>query len=87
MTVVSSTRERRGDAAHHLALTLATLTAAGKFVRDAVQQRQRALGVDLDDVVVELHAVVDVRFDVDALVVGIETLAPVDLKGFTLTDS
>ena len=43
-------------------------------MRDAVQQGQCALHVDLDDVVVELHAGVDIGLDVRALLVGIERL-------------
>ena len=52
----------------------------GQVVRDAVQQRQRAFGVDGDDVVVELHARRVIGFDVGALLVGIETVHPSTLR-------
>lgn len=49
-------------------------------MRDAVKERQRSLGVDFDDVVVELHACVNFRFDVGAFLVGIETMHPSTLE-------
>ena len=76
----SSTRERRSDTSHHLALALTALAAAGKFVRDAVEQSQGPLRVDFDNVVVELHAALNIGFDVGNLLVGVETVHPPTLR-------
>ncbi len=71
---VAAPRERGRDGAHHLALSLTVLSAAGQILGDAVEQGERSLGVDRHDVVVQLQAFSLVRVDVGRFVVRIEGL-------------
>ena len=61
-------------------MSLAVLSAAGQVLGDAVEQGERAIGVDGDDVIVELNAFGFVRIDVRRFVIGIEGFHALTLK-------
>jgi hypothetical protein len=71
---VLASGERGRDRCAPSGAALAAFAAAGQVTGDAVEQRQRSLGVDFDDVVVELNAGLVRPVDVGRLVVGIERI-------------